>query len=58
MNTQPEPIACSSGCKNTQPSAEAATAAGWERLPITGRWRCPECWRELLGVNKPAPLNP
>jgi hypothetical protein len=46
-----DPITCSAGCKREQRDADAATAAGWDVLPITGRWRCPACTRELLAIN-------
>jgi len=47
-----DPIVCSSGCKRALPDIDAASAAGWECLPITGRWRCPECRIELWRVNE------
>lgn len=49
----PDPISCAAGCKRIVADEQAAEKAGWELLPITGRWRCPVCWRELQAVNKP-----
>ena len=40
-------IPCSAGCKRQVADEDAATAASWDYLSITARWRCPTCWREL-----------
>jgi hypothetical protein len=58
----PEPgkvpmVVCSAGCKSEIP-ADETSLRGWENLPITGRWRCPQCWRELQAVNAPRGDNP
>ena len=45
-------IVCSAGCKRTVLDTDSALAAGWERLPISGRWRCPNCYRELKAINE------
>lgn len=38
---------------------DAASAAGWGQLPITNRWRCPHCTRELQLANAlPGTPNP
>jgi len=49
--SDPDPITCAAGCKRTAADETAATAAGWEHLPISRRWRCPQCWRELQAIN-------
>jgi len=49
----PDPITCAAGCKRIVADEDAAAFAGWEYLPITQRWRCPACWRELQAVNFP-----
>ena len=41
-------IVCSAGCKRTGVIADDGTLPpGWEELGITGRYRCPQCWRDL-----------
>jgi len=51
MSQQDEPnVTCSAGCKREVLLSQVGHA-GWENLPITGRWRCPQCWRELQAVN-------
>ena len=40
-------IVCSAGCKRQAHDDDAALALGWEVLPITTRWRCLDCTREL-----------
>lgn len=47
MSEPIDPIACAAGCKRTVADADAALQAGWELLPITGRYRCAVCWRDL-----------
>lgn len=49
---KPEPptIPCSAGCKRRW-LADDIEASGWERLPITGWYRCPDCTRELTEVS-------
>jgi hypothetical protein len=47
---KPQSIGCSAACKREVTDMDAALAAGWECLPITGRWRCPDCTRELVAV--------
>ena len=47
-----EEISCSAGCKRTIPDIDKALAAGWENLPISRRWRCPQCYRELKTINE------
>lgn len=41
-------IVCSAGCKRHMPDQDAASAAGWECLAISTRWRCPDCTHELV----------
>jgi hypothetical protein len=48
----PPKVSCSAGCKREVLLSEAERT-GWENLPITGRWRCPQCWRELQAINAP-----
>ncbi len=48
-----DPIGCAAGCKRSVPDETAASHAGWENLPISTRWRCPDCTRELAAVNAP-----
>jgi len=61
MSTVPmvdEPtISCAGGCgvKKTEQQAEAA---GWARLPITGRMRCGICTRQLEEVGREKPQEP
>lgn len=55
--TKPDPIVCAAGCKREVADIDAAQAAGWENLPITNRWRCPACWRELQAVNRSNPIT-
>lgn len=46
-----EEVACSAGCKRTAALPEDGTSPpGWEQLPISGRWRCPHCYRELIAA--------
>ena len=40
-------IICSAGCKRQARDDDAALALGWEVLPISTRWRCLDCMREL-----------
>jgi hypothetical protein len=40
-------IVCSAGCKRQARDDDAALALGWEVLPISTRWRCLDCTREL-----------
>lgn len=47
-----DPITCSAGCKRAVPDIDTASAAGWENLPISNRWRCSDCTRELREVNE------
>lgn len=45
---EPGEVSCSAGCKRVGQMGEGgAPPPGWEQLPITGRWRCPHCYREL-----------
>lgn len=46
-------VRCQDGCGRRASSDASAEAQGWLRLPITGRWRCPQCARALDEVNKP-----
>jgi len=48
--SDPSAITCSAGCKRDMPDEQAASQAGWEILPITGRWRCGQCGRELAAI--------
>lgn len=48
-----DPISCAAGCKRSMPDEKTATNAGWESLPISARWRCPDCMRELAAFNAP-----
>jgi hypothetical protein len=48
-----DPITCAAGCKRYVADEAAASAAGWENLPISTRWRCVACTRELAAVNAP-----
>jgi hypothetical protein len=56
MSTQPAPIFCGDGCKRTATPAEAESG-GWFFLPISRRYRCPACWRELKRVNETEPTT-
>lgn len=50
----PLEVSCSAGCKRStalDPESGMPAAPGWEYLSITGRWRCPACYRELADVN-------
>jgi len=49
-DTDEATVGCSAGCMRSIPESQTSHA-GWENLPITGRWRCPQCWRELQAVN-------
>ena len=49
--------AAGAGCKRTASNEKDAVWLGWECLPITGRWRCPQCRRELEAVNRPAAVG-
>lgn len=51
---EPPTVTCSAGCKREIQVSQLATA-GWELLPISGRYRCGSCWRELQAVNNPSP---
>lgn len=51
MTLAKDPIACAAGCKRTVADEDEATAKAWEFLPITKRYRCPACRRELYQVN-------
>jgi hypothetical protein len=56
-------ISCSAGCKRTGVLDEnGSPPAGWDRLQITGRYRCPTCGRELTAANHitgtPAAFSP
>lgn len=45
-------IVCSAGCKRSGVlAADGTPPAGWEQLPITGRWCCSQCWRDLTAAN-------
>lgn len=46
---KPDLISCSAGCKR---AVEEPEKVGWEFLPISRRWRCPDCTRELDQVNR------
>lgn len=46
-----ERIGCSAGCKRDVANLDEALAAGWDSLPISGRWRCPDCTRELIAAS-------
>lgn len=50
-NEKPMPareVVCSAGCKRTGVmGADEQLPPGWEMLQITGRLRCPDCYREL-----------
>jgi hypothetical protein len=48
---------CAAGCQRTVADQAEALAQGWENLPITNRWRCPHCWRELQAVNRPSTIK-
>ena len=47
-----DPITCAAGCKREVADMDSAIAASWDYLPITGRWRCPDCTGELVEVNE------
>ena len=40
-------IVCLGGCSRAKSTAEAAELSGWEFLPVTLRYRCGECTRNL-----------
>lgn len=41
-------VVCSAGCKrSTVLTPEGTAPAGWEQLPLSGRFRCMQCFREL-----------
>lgn len=46
-------LTCSAGCKREAADEKAASNLGWELLPISQRWRCPECTHALQAVNEP-----
>lgn len=48
-----EPVSCAGGCGKVVPDDTAAEAAGWEFLPISRRYRCGQCTRELQEASKP-----
>jgi hypothetical protein len=49
----PEIVSCSAGCKReTEIPDDGRNPDGWERLQITGRWRCMECTRQLRAANE------
>lgn len=50
MNAQPIP--CQDGCKRNAADEADAQAKGWTRMPLTGRYRCPDCVRALAKVNE------
>ena len=58
LPTTPEPaeIGCASGCGRKATPADLSLK-GWSLLPISGRYRCPQCWRDLQRVNAPAPAE-
>jgi hypothetical protein len=49
MTNAKEPTACYGGCgqKELEPQAK-----GWDQLPITGRWRCMACTRQLQEASR------
>lgn len=47
---KPATISCAGGCKREWPAAHIAKS-GWDLLPISGRYRCIQCWKELQQVN-------
>jgi hypothetical protein len=49
---KPEPLPCAAGCKRTVEDEAAASAAGWSFLPVTARYRCPHCERELKAADR------
>ena len=53
MSKQPDPIYCSAGCKRFVMSEKEAEEKFWDFLPISRRYRCPQCRRELEAINKP-----
>ena len=46
-----DPIRCCDGCKRSVADVSEALAKAWTCLEITGRWRCPDCRRELAEAN-------
>lgn len=51
-------IGCSAGCRRMARDIDHAASLGWDCLPITNRWRCPDCTRELRQVNAQAGGDP
>lgn len=48
----PIEVPCSAGCKRVAVLPDdGSPPSGWECLPITGRWRCAQCWRELTAAS-------
>jgi hypothetical protein len=43
-------ITCTDSC-GRKVLIDAVEQSGWSFLPITRRWRCPQCWRDLQAVN-------
>lgn len=41
---------CTDGCGKSTTEKEAEHQ-GWQRLQITGRWRCPDCTMDLARIN-------
>lgn len=47
-------INCTDGCGRSVPDVAEANAQAWSLLQITGRWRCPQCSRQLRAINEKA----
>ena len=50
--TMDESIGCSSGCGRRVEDLDEGLQKGWEFLPITQRYRCPQCYRDLKAVSE------
>ena len=56
MKLEPEPasqddkearVICVGGCARSKRNEESAEMSGWELLPVSRRYRCGECTRDL-----------
>lgn len=44
-------IGCSAGCGRTDVMIDGKLPPDWDQLPLTGRYRCTTCTRELAAVS-------
>lgn len=53
MTQQRIEVSCSAGCKRwAELPGDGTPPPGWELLPIAGRYRCANCWRDLTAAQQ------